>query len=107
MANCKRETICFNCENAVPNPTTGKGCNWSRHFKPVDGWTADKTVIINREKSEGKTYTTDSYAVYECPLFVSDVDKYANPMLCKHRKRKRRSTVQKNQNDTKVIPSGV
>lgn len=82
----KKDTICFDCENAVPNNETGKGCSWSRCFKPVEGWTAEKTVIVNRDRSDEKTYTTDSFAVYECPKFVSDVEKYAKPLRRKLRR---------------------
>lgn len=82
----KKETICPDCENCVPNPETGKGCSWSRQFKPVEGWTAEKTKIVNRTIEEGKEYTIDSYKVLDCPLFKSDVHLYARTKMGKQKK---------------------
>ena len=55
-------TICWDCEKQC-----GK-CDWSREFKPVEGWKAIPTKIVTR----GRKYNDgmiDSYNVYECPEF--------------------------------------
>lgn len=81
--NCfqKKETICFNCINSVPNPKTGAGCSWSREYKPVDGWVAKKTMIINRALAENdEDYMIPSYRVDACPMFDSDEAQYAKPI---------------------------
>lgn len=65
----KNETLCWYCANAVPNPKTGKGCSWSREFKPVEGWIAEETEIITREDGERPI---KSYIVYSCPCFDRD-----------------------------------
>lgn len=57
--------LCFSCAKAVC------GCSWSKCFKPIDGWDATPTKIMNW--TDGKrTITTDSYAIRECPEFVPD-----------------------------------
>jgi hypothetical protein len=87
--NCfhKKETICVNCVNAVPNPDTGAGCSWSRSFEPVEGWTAKKTLIVNREFTENEEECTiPSYRVDACPMFRSDEDQYAKPIRGKLKK---------------------
>lgn len=49
---------CWTCKNACG------GCSWSREFKPVNGWTAEKSVIPgNRELSE-------TYKIISCPEYV-------------------------------------
>jgi hypothetical protein len=55
----KQMTLCWQCANAVPNNETGRGCSWSRSFKPVPGWDAN-----DGERS------TVSYHVRSCPEFV-------------------------------------
>lgn len=52
----EHQTLCWSCQNAVP--ADGKGCSWSRCFKPVEGWTA---------KPNGR-----SYYVKKCPLYIKD-----------------------------------
>lgn len=47
-------TLCWTCQNAVP-AFNGKGCKWSREFKPVAGWTAEKRG--------------ESYFVKACPKY--------------------------------------
>ena len=50
----RRETLCWQCENAVPNHK-GRGCEWSRRFRPVPGWTAQEMCgSLPGEESDGK-----------------------------------------------------
>ena len=63
----ENSTICWHCIHAVPDPIKGYGCSWSRCFKPVEGWTADETIM---KQAGGKT--TKSYCVRACPQFKSD-----------------------------------
>ena len=48
---------CWTCQNSCG------GCNWSREFKPVDGWEAEKTILI----SNGEY--ADSYRIISCPEY--------------------------------------
>ena len=41
MIKKHQETLCWTCENSVPNPETGKGCSWSRKLIPVEGTVCD------------------------------------------------------------------
>lgn len=61
------QTLCWECANAVPNPHTGRGCSWSRHFQPVEGWDAQETRMYSGK--DGK-YSVQSYCVRKCPEFV-------------------------------------
>lgn len=55
--------ICFDCVNAVPTKDGTRGCNWSRYFRPVKGWTATKAPFK-------AAYThTWTYHITECPEF--------------------------------------
>ena len=56
-----KQTLCWECKRACG------GCSWSRDFKPVRGWKAEKTKI-----ARFKDANADSYIVKECPLFVQD-----------------------------------
>lgn len=62
---CKQdETICWTCQNALG------GCSWSKTFKPVEGWKAERKDIKNRT---GKMTTyTESYKVISCPEYIED-----------------------------------
>lgn len=61
----KKETLCWRCEKACGD------CSWSDgSFTPVEGWKARKTTLPNNY------IYTDSYLVYECPLFVDDTHRY-------------------------------
>ena len=60
----KKATLCWRCRHAVPSASTG--CNWSRRFVPVEGWTAEK----HQQKQSGSVYET--YCVISCPLFQKD-----------------------------------
>lgn len=52
------ETKCWSCKNACGN------CSWSKEFKPVDGWIATKTFLINENE--------DSFIVHKCPEYIFD-----------------------------------
>ena len=56
----KKDTKCWTCANAVPNPATRRGCEWSVLGEPVPDWTADW---------DEKKLT---WCVRECPKFVPD-----------------------------------
>ena len=86
--NCfnKKETICPDCKNCVPNPDTGAGCSWSMRFEPVEGWEAEPTIILGMELPSGGFEEIPSYRVDSCPLFVSDKDQYAKPLRGKLKK---------------------
>ena len=60
----KKNTLCWKCRNAVPDYKSGVGCEWSRYFKPVPGWTAERGDI-----SIGKNKRLISYCVIDCPKF--------------------------------------
>ena len=51
---------CWTCKNCY-----GK-CNWSRDFKPVEGWIAEKTFIESNEEY------ADSYKILYCPEYKKD-----------------------------------
>lgn len=59
----RRETLCWQCENAVPNHK-GRGCEWSRNFQPVPGWTVKEPQA--EDECEG-------YFVTVCPKFRREV----------------------------------
>ena len=58
-----KESLCWQCKNAVPSPWTGAGCEWSREYKPVPGWKAEM-----RERTNLK----GSYFVFKCPKFEKE-----------------------------------
>lgn len=59
--NRQSKQLCWRCSLA-----TG-GCPWSAAFRPVKGWTAEKTVI--REKVGREIVPVASYKITACPLF--------------------------------------
>lgn len=44
------------------------GCDWHDHFKPVDGWVATPTVILEQRSGNDKEEVS-SYMVHRCPLY--------------------------------------
>ena len=50
-----KEQLCCTCSKAYG------GCSWSRNFKPVEGWTANPTIITHGDR------TMDSFEIIECP----------------------------------------
>lgn len=61
-----KDTLCFSCQNAVPNKEKCLGCPWSESFEPVEGWNAMPTTL---SESDG---IIDSYLVLECPMYIPD-----------------------------------
>lgn len=62
----KRDSICWECANSVPNPKKKIGCEWSCHAKEVPGWTATPHWSSTRAGTPFEM----SYRVYECPKFI-------------------------------------
>lgn len=62
------KTLCWDCQNACG------GCSWSKAFKPVNGWTAErKDVKVNHTyRGRSWTQTEESYIVKKCPEFLPD-----------------------------------
>lgn len=56
--------LCWRCANAVPDETGMRGCSWSREFRPVPGWTAERVIIKPLQR---RSITT--YAISACPQF--------------------------------------
>lgn len=65
---CQKETLCWTCKKAVG------GCSWSRSFRPVEGWTAKKTLI--RLSPCQKEDVIESYQVIACPEYEKDDKRY-------------------------------
>ena len=72
-----RPTLCWSCARACG------GCSWTERdpvthairFEPVKGWEAEKTTINGSKSEHGEKcyrYTTDSYRVVRCPMYVPD-----------------------------------
>lgn len=59
-------TLCWSCQNAVPDFKRGCGCSWSNYFKPVEGWKAIETEISVQNAKRR------SYIVIECPMYKKD-----------------------------------
>lgn len=57
-------TLCWECAKA-----TG-GCDWSKNFIPVDGWTATPTIINQVYKKGDGFKAISSYIIHKCPEFV-------------------------------------
>lgn len=68
----KKTTLCVMCQNAVPNTFTGKGCSWSRHLEPVEGWTAKPTLLRAHNRAAPEI---GSYQVLACPEYIPDKEK--------------------------------
>lgn len=64
--NCDCDQLCWKCANAYGD------CDWSREFKPIEGWTAD-TVYKEGYKGRIQFY---SYNIHECPQFVPDTKRH-------------------------------
>jgi hypothetical protein len=55
------DQLCWKCQKACG------GCSWSAEFKPVKGWTAQKTKIRVQSGRHIK-----SYEIIDCPEYVPD-----------------------------------
>lgn len=58
--NGYKATLCWDCLNAVPS--TEHGCEWSKGYKPVEGW----------EAVADKSFEGSGYTVISCPKFRRD-----------------------------------
>lgn len=66
LESCYRtapDQLCWDCDNACG------GCEWSRSFRPVPGWTA---TPVRRIQSYGKKgyKVIDTYRITACPKFT-------------------------------------
>lgn len=59
-------SLCWRCANS-----TNSGCSWSREFKPVRGWTAEKKIQQVQTRANVKRPVI-SYRVFDCPQFTDD-----------------------------------
>lgn len=59
-----KESICWYCKNAYAI------CPWAKNFKPITGWEAEPTTILNNSK--GYVCETQSYIVHACPHYAPD-----------------------------------
>ena len=62
--------LCTSCARAVGF------CSWSDHLEPVEGWTAEPSVIKNHSKHDTDKDTviteTHGFRVMDCPLYICD-----------------------------------
>ena len=66
----KKQTICWSCKKALGY------CSWSKCdkdtseilFQPVDGWVAEKTILLMYRRGGKSRYET-SYIVESCPQY--------------------------------------
>lgn len=64
----KRSTLCLDCDRIV-------GCPWMQQHRPVPGWTANRTYIIESvegslRRGDAQVKLVSSYHVEDCPLFL-------------------------------------
>ncbi len=57
-------SLCWLCANAYGQ------CSWSREFKAVKDWKAEKTILV--QNSGNRQYFVDSYNVKSCPHFKEE-----------------------------------
>ena len=59
-------TKCWECERA-----TDGSCSWMTRWKPMEGWTAQKSTVNGHAVQCGKPYVVklDTYSVFKCPQF--------------------------------------
>lgn len=64
-------TLCWTCGRACGGPN---GCSWSREYKPVEGWDAERRDVAVWRGESGRQYTeySESYYVKGCPEYVAD-----------------------------------
>lgn len=65
--------LCWSCIKACD----GNLCPWAKNFTPVKGWKAEPTHKPAYKLDNNEVVYTDSYNIYECPLYVND-DKLKN-----------------------------
>lgn len=69
-------SLCWCCKNAIPAKDKEgkytKGCVWSIHRQPVEGWEVSSEALIFDDPPEGSTIAPLKlriYCVRRCPLF--------------------------------------
>ena len=64
-------TLCWTCGRACGG---ANGCSWSREYKPVEGWDAERRDVAVWRGESGRQYTeySESYYVKRCPEYVPD-----------------------------------
>lgn len=60
------DQLCWNCKKCLKN------CDWSREFKPIDGWVAVPKIIQNGARID------HSYKIISCPEFDGEEPKPRN-----------------------------
>ncbi len=66
FSGASASTLCWHCQNAVPDADGERGCSWSREGKPVAGWEAEiRPLNLSKEQ-------IISYCVRSCPEFFPD-----------------------------------
>jgi hypothetical protein len=61
----KNDSLCWCCENAVPDKDGKRGCEWSRYKQPVEGWEVSQVARVQ----DAKGRLVPSYTVARCPKF--------------------------------------
>lgn len=75
----KRSTLCLDCDRIV-------GCPWMQLHRPVPGWTAARTYIIESvdgslRRGDAQVKLVPSYRVDDCPLFLDPEEKMQQKKL--------------------------
>ena len=58
-----KDSLCWECSKA----TAGSDCPWANEFKPVDGWLATPTKILDSRRKP--KIVIESFDDKYCPLF--------------------------------------
>lgn len=64
------DTLCWSCKRATCE--TGHYCPWAAKGKHVDGWEAEKGVVLKSPLGNGKVKIEQAYRVISCPLYQKD-----------------------------------
>lgn len=74
LPSCNKilNSICWDCQNAVPNFEKSRGCSWSLGFKPVEGWEAVRQDVAHGDYASQWHREIESYTVINCPCFKKD-----------------------------------
>lgn len=68
----KRSTLCLDCDRIV-------GCPWMQLHRPVPGWTAVRTFIIEAiggslRRGDAQVKLVSSYHVSKCPIYIDPME---------------------------------
>ena len=71
------DQLCQGCQRATGNKDLQ--CSWFRDFTPIKGWTAEPTKIrnvrtkeYNGQPVEERTENIETFAIFDCPMFLKD-----------------------------------